>query len=297
MRLLTILTMILACCGIGAAQGRTVQPVTPVTARPVPPVKVKKEDAPKKQERPGSVIEVTDDLGNNIFLDTISGNEWVDSVALAQPKAIGNIYPLFDAVNIGVDLWPALNRALGQKYGLAGIWARLSLHNRYFIAAEAGVSNALSRPEEMNYTYRSPICPYFKIGLDYNFFYNSNSDYQVYAMVRYGISRVSYSLTDVDLTNGYWATSERIDIPTQTSLSGYIQIGAGIHVKIWGPIALGWNVKYQRVVHHSAESYGAPWSIPGMGLRNSELGISFSLIYTIPLHAPIDLSTDKEKKK
>lgn len=297
MRLLTILTMILACFGIGAAQGRTVQPVTPVTARPVPPIKEKKEAAPKKQERPGSVIEVTDDLGNNIFLDTISGNEWVDSVALAQPKAIGNIYPLFDAVNIGVDLWPALNRALGHKYGLAGIWARLSLHNRYFIAAEAGVSNALSQPEEMNYTYRSPICPYFKIGLDYNFFYNSNSDYQVYAMVRYGISRVSYSLTDVDLTNGYWATSERIDIPSQTSLSGYIQIGAGIHVKIWGPIALGWSVKYQRVVHHSAENYGAPWSIPGMGLRNSELGISFSLIYTIPLHAPIDLSTDKEKKK
>lgn len=285
------------------AQGRTVNPVTPVTARPEAPVKVKKEKKKeaegddKKSERPESVIEVTDDLGNNIFLDTISGNEWVDSVALAQPKAVGNIYPLLDAVNIGVDLWPALGRAFGQKQGLGGVWARLSLHNRYFIAVEAGVSNANSRPEEMNYTYRSPVSPYFKVGMDYNFFYNSNPDYQVYVLARYGISRFRYSLTDVELTNGYWGTTDRPDIPTQTTTNGFIQIGAGIHVKIWGPIAVGWNFKYQRVVHHSAETYGAPWNVPGMGTRASELGISLSLIYTIPLHSPIENPKDKDSKK
>lgn len=289
----------LTCFGVCTAQSRTVRPVTPVTARPQPPVKVKKEKEPKseKQERPASVVEVTDDLGNNIFLDTISGNEWVDSMALSQPKAVGNIYPLFDAVNIGVDVWPAINRAFGEKQGIGGIWGRLSLHNRYFIVLEAGVSNALSRPEEMNYTYKSPVCPYFKVGMDYNFFYNSNPDYQVYALARYGFSRVRYSLFDIDLSNGYWDTHEHISIPSQTSLSGYIQIGAGIHVKIWGPLAVGWSIRYQRVVHHSAEKYGAPWNMPGMGRRNSELGISLSLIYTIPLHPPIDTSTDKDKKK
>lgn len=299
-RLLNIFLLIVM-FGVPAVSGqsRTVSPVTPVTARPVPPVKVKKEKELKEKEpeRPESVVEVTDDLGNSIYLDTISGNEWVDSVALAQPKAVGNIYPLLDAVNIGVDLMPAVGRAFGQKQGLGGIWARLSFHNRFFVAVEAGMSNANSRPEGMNYTYKSPVAPYFKVGLDYNFFYNSNSDYQVYFLARYGVSRFSYSLDGLELTNSYWDITESPAMPTQTTTNGFIQIGAGIHVKLWGPIAVGWNFKYQRVVHHSAEKYGAPWSVPGMGTRASELGLSLSLIYTIPLHAPIDTSTDKDDNK
>ena len=286
-QLLTILCLTLGF--IAAAQQRTSTPVVATSSRPTPPTKEKKlkEEKPKKSQRPGSVVEVTDDMGNSLFLDTISGNEWVDSMALAQPKAIGNIYPLFDAVNIGVDIYPALGRALGQHYGLGSVWARLSLHNRYFVAAEFGLSNASDRPEGMNYSYRSPICPFFKIGADYNFFYNSNPDYQIYASVRYGLTRVSYSLSDVEITNGYWNLTERPDFPTQRSWNGFLQIGAGIHVKIWGPIALGWGVKYQRVIHHSAETFGAPWVVPGMGKRNSELGLSLSIIYTIPLHKPL----------
>lgn len=287
-RLLTIILSV--CCLIAAlAQSRTVTPVTPVTSRPEAPVKEKKSKEPKekKSERPASVIESTDDLGNTILLDTLSGNEWVDSMALAQPKVVGNIYPLFDAVNIGVDFWPAVNRIFGAEYGWAGLWARLSLHNRYFVAAEVGVSNADSRPEDMNYRYTSPLYPYFKVGMDYNFFYNSDSRYQIYLSFRYGLSRFKYSLSDVTVTNSYWDTTTYPQFPTQTTVNGYIQIGAGIHVTLWGPIALGWAVKYQRVVHHSAETYGAPWSVPGMGLRNSELGISLSLIYTLPLHAPL----------
>lgn len=271
------------------AQNRTVTPVTPVTSRPVAPVKEKKnkdKEEEKTTERPASVIESTDDLGNTILLDTLSGNEWVDSMALAQPKVVGNIYPLWDAINIGVDFWPAVNRLFGAKQGLAGLWARLSLHNRYFIVVEGGVSNANSRPAGMNYTYKSPVSPYFKIGLDYNFFYNSDPRYQVYLLARYGISRFNYSIIDAEVTNSYWGSTTYPDFPTQTTTSGYIQIGAGIHVTLWGPIALGWNFKYQRVVHHSAETYGAPWSVPGMGTRTSELGISLSLIFTIPLHSP-----------
>jgi len=281
-------------------QTRKVTPVNPVTTRPVAPVKEKKkkpEKAEEKQnERPGSVVETTDDLGNTILLDTISGNEWVDSMALAQPKVIGNIYPLLDAVDIGVDFWPAVNRIFGQKQGLAGLWARLSLYNRYFVVFETGLGNAKSRPEGMNYTYTSPISPYFKIGLDYNFFYNSDRRYQAYLLFRYGISRFKYSLTDVDVNNGYWNITTHPHFPTQTTTNGFIQLGVGIHVTLWGPIAMGWNVKYQRVVHHSAETFGAPWAVPGMGVRSSELGVSLSLIYTISLHDPISLD-DKDKKK
>lgn len=288
------LLLLILCLTLGPALGaqtRTSSPVVAGTSRPVPPVKEKKikvkEEKEKQPERPESVVEITDDNGNSLYLDTISGNEWVDSMALAQPKVIGNIYPLLDAVNIGIDFYPAVNRIFGSDYGLGGLWARLSLHNRYFPAVEFGLANAFDRPKGMNYSYSSPICPYFKIGMDYNFFYNSNPDYQVYASFRYGLTPVRFSLSDIDISNSYWGMTESPEFPEQTSWNGFIQIGAGIHVKLFGPIALGWGIKYQRVVHHSADIYGQPWVIPGMGKRNSELGLSLSIIYTIPLHSPI----------
>lgn len=299
-RLLGILILSVMVAGM-LAQNRTVTPVVPVTTRPQPAAKQKKQ--PKQEElkhspRPESVVETTDDLGNSVFLDTISGNEWVDSIALAQPKVIGNVYPLWDAVSVGVDLWPALGRALGQKQGLGGLWCRLSLHNRYFPTVEAGVSSAATTPSGMNFTYRQKLAPYFKVGMDYNFFYNSNPNYQIYALLRYGITRFSYDVTDAALSNGYWQDHETVDFPRQTTTTGYLELGAGILVHLTGPLSAGWNIRYHRVLHRSAEPYGEPWAIPGYGTRMSSLGVQLSLVYTIPLHPPVpnpNIETDKKQ--
>lgn len=296
-RLIVILaTLLLPCCL--AAQNRTVTPVTPITSRPVAtPKESKKKTDNQHSVRPESVVEVIDDLGNTVLLDTLTGSEWVDSLALAQPKKVGNIYPLLDAVNIGVDLWQAIGRALGQKQGIGGIWARLSFHNRYFAVVEAGLSSAHKTPAGMNYTYSQPLAPYFKVGMDYNFLYNKNSDYQLYAMARYGLTRFSYSLSDVTITNDYWGITDYPTFPTQRTTTGYIELGVGVQVMLWKSLSAGWNIKYHRVVHHSAEKNGEPWAVPGFGGRSGALGVSVSLIYTIPLHEHIDINDNDNKKK
>ncbi|MDE7334692.1 MAG: hypothetical protein K2N10_00075, partial [Muribaculaceae bacterium] len=182
MKLLLLILCLTLSPALGA-QTRTSTPVVAGSSRPVPPVKEKKintkedKDKDKKPERPESVVEITDDNGNSLFLDTISGNEWVDSMALAQPKVIGNIYPLLDAVNVGVDIYPAVNRIFGAEYGLGGIWARLSLHNRYFPYFAVGLGNISDTPINKNFTYHTPMAPYFKLGATYNFFYNSTPGY------------------------------------------------------------------------------------------------------------------------
>lgn len=245
MRRLIFLIFLVLGLSVGAQQ-RTSTPIVAPTSRPAPPVKQKKVKAkaekPEKVKRPDSVVEITDDLGNSLFLDTISGNQWVDSMALAQPKVVGNYYPLLDAVNVGVDIFPAVNRLFGADYGIGSVWARLSLHNRYFVALEVGLETASDRPEGMNYSYHSPLNPFFKVGFDYNFFYNSNPDYQIYGSIRYGLNPVRFYLTNVEIKDSYWNLTEYTDIPMQTSWNGFIQIGAGIHVKIAGPFAIGWSV-------------------------------------------------------
>ena len=229
--------------------------------------------------------------------DSLPGDLYVDSIAAAQPKAIGNIYPLWDAIDVSVDLWPALNRAFRSGYGIAGLGARLSLHNRYFPALEIGLSSARATPDGMNYSFRSPMAPYFKIGMDYNFTYNSNPDYQAFALVRYGFSAFEYRFIDVDLGSSYWDTSETVNFPWRRSVSGYFELGAGLKVKLWRNLSAGWSFRYHKIIHHSRQPNGAPWAVPGFGTSGSGLGISLSVTYTFPLHEPIIKSTDDKNKK
>lgn len=295
--ILILIATLLAAAGVNAQSRRTVTPVSPVTSRPVPPVKEKKPESqktPKTSERPGSVVEQTDDTGRTFLLDTLSGNEWVDSVALAQPKAVGNIFPLLDAVHVSVDLWPALMRAFNSGYGIGGVQLQLALHNRYFPTVEVGISSASVSPEARNFTFKSPLTPYFKVGMDYNFMYNSNPGYRIYVMARYGITRFAYDYTDVTVTNSYWQESAPVPFPRQHSTTGFVEVGAGLSVKLVGPLSAGWNIKYHRIIHHTPEPYGQPMIIPGFGKRTDGVGVSLSLIYTLPLHAPVELNKDEK---
>ncbi len=229
--------------------------------------------------------------------DSLPGDLWIDSVAAAQPKAIGNIYPLWDAVQVSVDLWPALNRAFRSGYGIVGFGAQVSLHNRYFPTFEAGISSARKTPDGMNYSFRSPLAPYFKIGMDYNFMYNSNPDYKAFALVRYGISSFDYRFTDVTLGSSYWDNSETIDFPWHHSTAGFIEVGAGLQVKVYKHFSAGWSFRYHRILHQSRHPNGTPWAIPGYGTSSGSLGITLSVTYTIPLHEPIIINKDDKAKK
>lgn len=281
-RILIFVISVLAAVSVSAQ--RRVSPVKP--SDPVTITSTNDDSHRRKPEstRPASVVSQIDDTGREVLVDTITGSEYVDSAPLMQPKVIGNVYPLFHAVTVGVDLWDPLMRIFNQEYGLAGIWAELSLHNRYNPIVEFGLGSAANTPEDMNFTYKSPVAPYFKIGCNYNFLYNSNPDYQIYAGLRYGITRFSYDVTNVTVKNEYWNDNTTFNLPTQHSTTGYFEVLAGIKVKVADHWSLGWTVKYHNILHSSKAPYGNAWYIPGYGTRGSWLGASLSLMYTIPLN-------------
>ena len=100
-------------CGADAAAQRRVNPVRPKEPYVKPDVITATDAAGKAQNRPtrpSSVVKQVDDSGREFYLDTITGSEWVDSAAMMLPKVVGNIYPLWDAVNVGVDVWDPLMR-------------------------------------------------------------------------------------------------------------------------------------------------------------------------------------------
>lgn len=234
-----------------------------------------------KEARMARSTHFHDEQGRTVYVDTVTGEQWIDSATLVP--VVKMKYPLLDAASVSVDIWDPLMRAFGQKYGLFGAGVEISLHNRYKPVFELGLGQAKNTPSGNNYTYRSPMSMFFRIGLNYNFLYNSTPDYQFYGGVRYGLSSFSYSIDDITVNGSYWDETAQFNIPSQRSTVGWFELVFGLRVKLWGPLSAGWAFKYHTILHESKQRYGDPWYIPGFGSRSAAVTGSFSFTYTLSL--------------
>lgn len=237
-------------------------------------------------KKPESVIESVDVEGNVVFIDTISGKEWHDTTKV--DKKI-KLHPKLHAITVGADLFDAAMMAFGKGYGGVGFWGELSLWNWLKPIVEIGIATADYTPDGNNFTYKSGVAPYMRIGLNYNFLYNSNPDYSVYVGLRYGITNFKYEISNATSDQNYWGDVNQFSIPSQSATIGYGELLVGLRVMIAKGISLGWALKYHAILNQpSSPEYGKPWFIPGYGTQGSTFGIAFSIAYTLPLSEPIE---------
>lgn len=263
--------------------------ITPVKTRPATGGVV---EQPETVDPKANLAERRDAEGHVVFVDTVTGQEWVDTTLVKKDKSM--IYPLLESVTVGVNVWDPVMRILGSDYGIGDVWAELSLHNRYKPVVEFGLGACDITPDGQNYTFHSPMAPYFKIGINYNFLYNNNPRYQLYAGIRYGFTPFKYQVKNVTMSPGYWDDPVEFSIPSQSASAGYFEFLAGLRVDIFKAISLGWSVKYHAVLHESAAPYGKPMYIPGFGKRGTAFTGSFSISYTIPLNKKPDPAVNTE---
>lgn len=259
---------------------RRITPVNTPATRTQPKNDTEADSARALERRRARSIHYHDENGNTIMVDTITGTEWVDSTLL--PKAPPMKYPLLYTMSAGINLWDPVMRLFGQHYGGADAFVNVNLHNRYIPTFEFGMGAAKNSPADNNYTYRSPLAPYFKIGADYNFLYNSNPAYQFFAGLRYGFSPFRFSVEDVTLSGDYWGEDTRFNIPSVSVTAGWFEVVVGLRVQLWGPISAGWSFKYHQLLHQSHPATGDAWYIPGYGTSGSAISGAFNIVYTIP---------------
>lgn len=260
---------------------RRVTPVEPAPGTSGSPA-LKKELTPYEDK--GRLREEKDAQGNIILIDTVTGQEWVDTTLVKKNTKM--IYPKIFAVDAGINIWDPVMRAFGQDYGLFSVWGELNMHNRYFPLIEIGLGQASIRPEEMNFTYKSSVAPFFKIGANYNVFYNSNPKYKFLVGLRYGFSPFSYSVDNITVDNSYWGEQSVFNIPRQNASVGYLEVTAGVRVNIVSRFSIGWDLRFRSILHESSPKYGKPMYIPGYGKRGSALSGSISLVWTFGLNSP-----------
>ncbi|MDE5685681.1 MAG: hypothetical protein K2I26_03895 [Paramuribaculum sp.] len=289
--LLSLTAIMLLPAGLSAQ--RRITPVEPAPGTKGTPAK---ESPSSPSDDPSRLKEARDDKGNIIFIDTVSGQEWIDTTAVKESKKM--IYPKIYCAAAGLNIWDTALRLAGQKYGIISAWGELNIHNRYFPTFELGLGQASITPEESNFTFRSPLAPFFKIGASYNVFYNSDPRYKFLVGFRYGFTPFSYRITDITLSDPYWGITSEFDIPRQTATAGYLEFLAGVRVNIVSNFSIGWDLRFHTVVHESKSPYGKPMYIPGYGKRGAAITGTLSLVYTFELNhpAPNEVINSNDKK-
>ncbi|MDE6323979.1 MAG: hypothetical protein K2L85_07620, partial [Paramuribaculum sp.] len=126
--------------------------VTPVEPAPGTKGIPGKEKPVTPADDPSWLKEARDDKGNIIFIDTVSGQEWIDTTAVRQSKKM--IYPKIYCTAAGLNIWDTALRAFGQDYGIISAWGELNIHNRYFPTLEIGLGQASITPGDSSVTLR-----------------------------------------------------------------------------------------------------------------------------------------------
>lgn len=216
----------------------------------------------------------------------------LDTVVTPKAKPV---YPLFNGVSVGVNFADAILTIAGQKHRSFDIWADVSLHNWFFPVLEAGIGFADNKPQNGNFRYQGKPSAYLKAGINYNFLYKSNPDYQIFFGLRGCWSTFRYDITDITVNSEFWEQTQSFSIMNQKATSIYGEALIGIKVRLGGSFSLGWTVRYHTKFKNWNPEDSNPWFVPGYGTK-SPLNLSFSAIWTFGRKTLIrDMESEESK--
>lgn len=183
----------------------------------------------------------------------------------------GPKYPLYSGVSVGVNFFDALMMIFGQKRANFDIGVSCSLWNWLFPTVEVGLGYSNSRPDDGRTYFKVKPSMYVKAGFNYNFLYKGNPDYRLFAGMRFCYSGFSYDIPVIRAGSQYYTSPEITSMYGLTARCWYAEILAGLEVKIYKGIMMGWNVRmdFNLKNKYSDPAYPA-WFIPG---RNASTAI------------------------
>lgn len=188
--------------------------------------------------------------------------------------------PFFKGFAVSVNISGPIVRSLSD-YGEYEAALRINLHDQYFPIFELGYGDC-DHYEEVTEVNYSTSAPYFRIGCDFNLLKNKHADNRLYGGFRYGFTSYNVDIARYDQTDPVWETSSDFIVDGESCSYHWIEGIIGVDAKIFGPIHLGWNVRYRRRITGSKTSVGKTWYVPGYGKwGGSRLGADFCLIIDI----------------
>ena len=189
--------------------------------------------------------------------------------------------PLFRGFAVSFDLvGPAM--LMLSDHGTYEGALRLNLHDQWFPVFELGVGRANHEKDEVTGLSYKTTAPFFRLGMDWNVMKNKHLPNRIYAGFRYAFTSYKCDIIHDDLADPVFQGVSPFGVEGMSCSMHWLEAVFGIDAQIYGPIHLGWTVRYKRRVAHSEGDIGRSWYVPGFGLHDNEtFSANFNVIVDI----------------
>ncbi len=183
-----------------------------------------------------------------------------------QPVSDDDV-PFLNGFSVSVDLVGPV-QMLVSDYGQYEAGLRVNLKDKYFPALEVGIGRADHDDDVTQISYKTSA-PYFKIGVDFNILKNKHDIYRLFAGARYAFTSFKYDLSHPGLSDPIWGNTAEYSANDVKGSYHWAEALIGVDVKIWGPVHLGWSLRYRSRLSYSEGEVGKSWYVPGYGKSDS----------------------------
>ena len=199
----------------------------------------------------------------------------VDSLNMEQKQTF------FQGFTLSGDIFGPIQKFVSD-YGVFEGALRINFKNKFFPIVEAGYAVCETTNEDTQVSYNTKA-PYLRAGLDINMLKNKWQDNRLYLGARYGISKFNYDISGPAQTDLVWGGSNPFNYKDISTTAHWIELVAGVQVKIWRNFHMGWSVRYKQELHIGQPSYAKPYYIPGYGTTTdtSCWGGTYNLIFDL----------------
>lgn len=216
------------------------------------------------------------------------------TTSVAQQKPKNKIFtleqdsiPLLRGFSVSFNLVGAAMRVFGDYGQYEGAF-KVNLHDQFFPTVEFGVGSANHDDEVTGILYKTSA-PFFRIGCDVNLLRNKHGKNRLYGGIRYAFTSFNVDVSRGPMPDPVWGNMGEMSAMGEKCSQHWAEVLFGIETYIYGPVHLGWDVRYRRRISHKDMSIGTAWYVPGFGTQdNDKLTANFNVL--------IDVWWNKKKK-
>ncbi|WP_317125318.1 DUF6048 family protein [Prevotella sp. OH937_COT-195] len=207
----------------------------------------------------------------------------VSQNAVAQYRKVIEVpdtLPFCRGIAVSADLVGAGMAVLGN-YGQYEGAVRVNLRDRYFPIVEVGFGKTDYTDDVTGMRYKTRA-PYGRLGIDFNLMKNKHDIYRLYGGMRYAYTSWKFDLEHSGVTDPVWGETAEYGGKDIKCHYHWVEAVFGVDATIWGPLHLGWSVRYRQRISFDNGELGNSWYVPGYGKNgNSCLGGTFNIILEI----------------
>ncbi len=195
-------------------------------------------------------------------------------------KVIPDTTAFLNGFAVSADLLGPAMLALGD-YGSMEAALRVNLKDRWFPTIEIGLGKADNVDAATQTSYKTKA-PFFRIGGDYNLMKDKHDIYRLFGGIRYAFTSYKFDIGNPGLTDPVWGDHVPFEAHNVKANYHWLEVCFGVDASIWGPLHLGWSVRYKNRLFHDDGELGKSWYVPGFGKSGkTAFGGTFNITFDI----------------